>query len=219
MRSRSWHIRTKEWFPPEDEVAALMAQLCVLREDLYLELQGIKEDKIEPLDDNGSNYRDIYFFRNSTRTLFEINKTVQCLKRKPVFMKALAKQKDFHNIFGEFDKAINKARNLLKRLRHETAGHLDQAAFQNALTKIAPDTKSLFQASEHPKRLHYRFALEFLGAIFLSGVVQEYDAKTKELYEKEWRMILETISGVSFKAINAIDTLFGAYVEQRGLMH
>jgi hypothetical protein len=219
MRSRSWHIRTKEWFPPEDEVAALMAQLCVLREDLYLELQGIKENKIEPLDDNGSNYRDIYFFRNSTRTLFEINKAVQSLKRKQIFMKALAKQKEFHDAFGEFDKAIHKARNLLKRLRHETAGHLDQAAFQNALTKIAPDTQSLFQASDHPKRLHYRFALEFLGAIFLSGVVEEYDAKTKELYEKEWRMILETISGVSFKAINAIDTLFGAYVEQRGLMY
>ncbi len=31
-------------------------------------------------------------------------------------------------------------------------------------------------------------------------------------------MILEMISGISFKAINAIDTLFGAYVEQRGLM-
>jgi hypothetical protein len=133
-------------------------------------------------------------------------------------MKALAKQKDFHDVFGDFDKAINKARNLLKRLRHETAGHLDQAAFQKALTKIAADTKSLFQASDHPKRLHYRFALEFLGAIFLSGVVKEYDTKTKELYEKEWRMILEMISGISFKAINAIDTLFWAYVEQRGLM-
>ncbi len=136
--------------PTEDEVSAIMARLYVLREDLYLELQGIKEDKIEPLDDNGSNYRDIYFFRNSTRTLFEINHTVQHLKRKPVFMKALAKQRDFHDVFEDFDKAINKARNLLKRLRHETAGHLDQAAFQKALTKIAPDTKSLFQASDHP---------------------------------------------------------------------
>ena len=50
-------------------------------------------------------------------------------------------------------------------------------------------------------------------------MVQEYDAKTKELYENEWRIILETISGVSFKAINAIDIIFWAYVEQRGLMH
>jgi hypothetical protein len=80
MKSRTWHIRVKEWFPPNDRVATIMAQLCVLREDLYLELEGLKEDEIKPLDRNGDNYRSAYFFRNSTKTLFEMRKTVQRLK-------------------------------------------------------------------------------------------------------------------------------------------
>jgi hypothetical protein len=50
MNSRTFHIRIKEWFPPSDEVAAIMAQLCVLSEDLYLEMQGLNEDEITPLD-------------------------------------------------------------------------------------------------------------------------------------------------------------------------
>ncbi len=53
-----------------------MAQLCVLREDLYLELEGLSEDEIGPLDHNGDNFRSAYFFRNSTKTLFEIRKVV-----------------------------------------------------------------------------------------------------------------------------------------------
>jgi len=64
-----------------------MAQLCVLREDLYLELEGLSEDEIDSLDHNGDNYRSTYFFRNSTRTLFEIRKAVQSLKGQAVFMK------------------------------------------------------------------------------------------------------------------------------------
>ena len=76
MKSRTWHIRIKEWFPPDDRVATIMAQLCVLREDLYLELEGLSEDEIGPLDHNGDNFRSAYFFRNSTKTLFEIRKVV-----------------------------------------------------------------------------------------------------------------------------------------------
>lgn len=185
-----------------------MAQLCVLREDLYLELKGLSEDGIESLDHNGDNYRSIYFFRNSTKTLFEMRKAVQLLKGQAAFMKQLAKQKDFHAAFKEFDKAIFKSRDLLKRLRHETAGHLDEAAFKNALEKISPDTKQLFQGGNNAKTTHYKFCLEFLGAIFLRKVDKDF--------KEEWRMILKVTSDLSFKALKAIDLLFMAYVEQRG---
>src|SRR5262249_17878336 len=121
MKSRTWHIRVREWFPPDDRVATIMAQLCVLREDLYLELEGLKQDEIQPLDHNGDNFRSAYFFRNSTKTLFEMRKAVQNLKRQADFMKKLANQKDFHTAFKDFDKAMFNSRNLLKRLRHETS--------------------------------------------------------------------------------------------------
>ena len=119
MRSRTWHIRIKEWFPPNDRVATIMAQLCVPREDLYLELEGLKEDEIKPLDRNGDNYRSAYFFRNSTKTLFEMRKTVIRLKGQAAFMKQLANQRDFHAAFKDFDKAMSKSQALLKRLQWE----------------------------------------------------------------------------------------------------
>jgi hypothetical protein len=211
MKSRTWHIRIKEWFPPHDRVATIMAQLCVLREDLYLELEGLKEDEIGPLDQNGDNYRSAYFFRNSTKTLFEIRNAVQSLKRQEAFMRKLANQREFHAAFKEFDKAMSKSRDLLKRLRHETSGHLDEEAIKNALEIISFDTKQLFQAGSNPKTLHYKFCLEFLGAIFLRKVDKDF--------EEEWGKILKMTADVSFKAIKAVDMLFMAYVQQRGFEH
>jgi len=211
MPSRTFHIRIKEWFPPSDEVAAIMAQLCVLREDLYLEMQGLNEDEIKPLDANGDNYRSTYFFRNSTRTLFEIRNAVETLKIEKTFIKQLAEQKNFHEAFVEFDKAMSEARELVKRLRHETGGHLDDGAFKKALERISPETQVLFQSASNPKALHYKFCLEFLGAIFLSEVDKDF--------EEEWARILRTTADVSFKAIKAVDMIFMAYVEQRGFQY
>ena len=208
MNSRTWHIPIKVWFPPDDRLATIMAQLCVLREDLYLELEGLKEDVIEPLDHNGANYRWIYFFRNSMKTLFEIRSVVQHLKGQEIFMKQLAKQRDFHSAFKAFDKAMTKSRDLVGRLRHETSGHLDEEAFNSALKQVSCDTKELFQAGNTPKTSHYKFCLEFLGAIFLR--------KADKDHKEEWRDIQKTTADVSFKAIEAIDMLFMAYVEQRG---
>jgi hypothetical protein len=188
-----------------------MAQLCVLREDLYLELKGLQEDQIGSLDDNGDNWRSAYFFRNSIRTLFEIRNALETLKLEKQFLKALALQSIFHQAYLEFDKAMAKSHLLIKRLRHETAGHLDDTAFKKALEKIAQDTKQLFQSGSSPKAVHYKFALEFLGAIFLS------EASTD--FEDEWGIILKSTADVSFKALKAIDMLFMAYVKQRGFQY
>jgi len=199
MKSSTFHIYVREWFPPGDEVAAIMAQLCVLREDLYLEMQGLNEDEIKPLDANGDIYRSTYFFRNSTRTLFEIRNAVETLKIEKTFIKQLAEQKNFHKAFVEFDKAMSEARELVSRLRHETGGHLGDGAFKKALESISLETQLLFQGGNSPKSLHYKFCLEFLGAIFLSEVDKDF--------EEEWDRILSTTADVSLKAIKAVDLI------------
>ena len=67
--------------------------------------------------------------------------------------------------------------------------------------------KYYFKADVTPKMLHYKFCLEFLGALFLSEVDKDF--------EEEWGRILRTTADISFKAINALDMIFMAYVEQR----
>ena len=208
MRSRTWHIPVRQWFPPHDPVAVIMAQLSVLREDLYLELQGVKEDQIQALDDNGDNWRSIYFFRNSTKTLFEIRNAFEKLKQEKQFLKHLSLQPLFHKAYKDFDTAMTRSHKLIKKLRHETAGHLNHTAFKTALENIAPDTKQLFQGGNSAKTTHYKFALEFLGAIF-------HGEKTDDV-ESEWKRILQSTSDVSFKALKAIDLVFNAYVDHRG---
>lgn len=182
-----------------------MAQLCVLREDLHLELAGIKEDVIRALDDIGDNFRWAYFFRNSTRTLFEIRSTVETLRLQKTFIKELGKLEPFKAALDEFDNAMSDAYKLVKRLRHETGGHPKHAAFKQALRDISFETQLLFQRGNTPKNVHYKFSLEFLAAIF----VREVD----EDFEEEWGRILRTTSDVSFKAVNALDLIFMAYVQ------
>jgi hypothetical protein len=69
-------IKLRKWFPPQDTVATMVAMLCILREDLLLELYGITNEHIPRLDDNDSGYRRTYFWRNSLRTLTEIKKVL-----------------------------------------------------------------------------------------------------------------------------------------------
>jgi hypothetical protein len=50
----------RHWFPPGDPVATAVAMLCILREDLLLELLGIVSDGLPKLDDNSTGYRRTY---------------------------------------------------------------------------------------------------------------------------------------------------------------
>lgn len=78
----------------------------------------------------------------------------------------------------------------------------------NALERIPSDTKALFQGGDAPKTVHYKFSLEFLGAIFLRRVEKKFE-------KEEWERILDTTCEAAFKAINTIDLLFMAYSTAR----
>ena len=41
LKSRIRYISPRKWFPAHDPIAATVARLCILREDLYIELLGL----------------------------------------------------------------------------------------------------------------------------------------------------------------------------------
>ena len=43
-------VKLRKWFPPHDPLASKIARLCILREDLMLEMQGIYADTVAELD-------------------------------------------------------------------------------------------------------------------------------------------------------------------------
>lgn len=81
MKTRTWQITLRKWFSPEDPLSTVVATLCILREDYFIDLIGLNKGGINvwaesqndtgfpDLDENSSGWRRLYFFRNSLRTL------------------------------------------------------------------------------------------------------------------------------------------------------
>lgn len=199
IRTCTFHIPVREWFPQDDPIAPIMARLLVAREDLYLEMQGMSVEAISVLDECSSDWRKIYFFRNCSRTLMEIKSAIHALKQKKEFLRDLSRQSRFNDGYEKLVAAMEKA------------AHLKDGAFEEALGKIDPDTKILFQGGNRAKDIHYKFALEFIGAIILCHAYADP--------EPEWNRILKATMEVCFSAVKAIDMLFMAYAEQRGFLN
>src|SRR5206468_7803000 len=128
-------------------VATGIARLCILREDLYLELAGIAAEGISVtitniarppgLDDNGSAYRRLYFFRASMRTLAEVRETIHGLNTL----------REFREMLAAFDPQLElkvhaKLRKLnqhfddLRKVRNKLGGHVSGSAVEKALGNI-----------------------------------------------------------------------------------
>ena len=80
VRTRISHINISKWFPANDPTSTSVARLCVLREDLYLEIKGMVDEPLRSLDECSEDWRSIYFFRNSIRTFREIRSATETLK-------------------------------------------------------------------------------------------------------------------------------------------
>src|SRR5712691_7863622 len=103
-------LKIRQWFPPGDTLATAVATLCILREDLLLEMYGMANDSIDRLDDNGSFYRRTYFLRNSFRTLEEIKKVLSRLSVQEAFKDALSREpKSVQTAFADLSVELNTA--------------------------------------------------------------------------------------------------------------
>lgn len=163
------------------------------------------DEPIPTLDECSSDWRAIYFFRNSVKTILEIRSAIETLKREKHFMRNLSKQpKPLNGALKGLSNTLNRAHKVIKQLRNEVSGHLPHKAVAEALVEIEPTTEVLLQMGNTAKDIHYKFGLEFLGAIMLRHVSFQ-DA------EKEWNTIIKTTLEVTFEAIEAIDLLFVSY--------
>ncbi len=84
-------VTLRKWFPPHDPLAAKIARLCILREDLLLEMQGVYVEDIKELDESSPLSRRMYFLRNLIRTQMELSGAIQTLLKSPEFKELLDK--------------------------------------------------------------------------------------------------------------------------------
>ena len=140
----------------------------------------------------------------------EIRGAFEALRKDKSFLASMAGQPEYKTAYEEFQQAMNDSHTVLKALRNEISGHLKDKAFKRGLARIDPATKQLFQGGNNPMNIHYKFALEFIGAVMLRGA-RKHPAR-------KWKSLLKRVSNASFKAIRAIDSLFFLHVEQRKLL-
>ena len=211
---RSAHVRIikiRKWFPPHDPLAAKIARLCILREDLLLEMEGVFTEDIHELDDHSAEFRRMYFLRNLVRTQIELSGAIQVLLKNEEFKNLLAKapaeiQGDFHKAA----RAIGRAHPLAKDVRNDICGHVREKAVQEALETIDPGAWGFLDISKIAKHTHYKFAGELTAAILLKGVSEEEKSK---IQSSKWETIAELVP-----AFALIERCVLIYAEDRKLL-
>lgn len=205
-------ITVATWFPPGDEIATHMARLCALREDLFIEFQGLQAETMPELDEGSAEYRRTYFYRNQFRTLFEIMGAFRMIsERHRQFMAEVYKQHpEIESEFIELVVLVDEAWDRVKGFRDDVGAHLQHHAIRDGLPNIPADTKCLFQKGTSPNTIHYKFSLEVLGATMLRKV--PFSSASEE-----WENVFATMRELGFKALNFVDILFHCYGRVRRL--
>src|SRR6185295_17600985 len=63
----------------DTQISARIARVCVLYEDLRIEVLAMAEKRISRLDQNGDRFRRLYFLRRSIASLFEFAEALRLL--------------------------------------------------------------------------------------------------------------------------------------------
>jgi hypothetical protein len=191
---RSAHVsivRIRKWFPPHDSLAAKIARLCILREDLLLEMEGVFTEDIRELDDHSAEFRRMYFLRNLVRTQIELSGAIQVLLNNQEFRGLLDKATpEIQSDFRKAARAIVKAHPIAKDVRNDICGHVRERAVQEALETIDPGAWGFLDLSKIAKHTHHKFAGELIAAILLKGVSDEEKAKIRS---SKWETIAELV--------------------------
>ena len=204
-------VKLRKWFPPDDPLAAKVARLCILREDLLIEMQGVYAEEIKELDEHSPEFRRMYFLRNLVRTLMELSGAIQTLLTSPEFNGLLEKQSDKVKAkFGDAASLVERAHPIAKDVRNDICGHVLQSAVQAALERMDWDAFGLLDVGPRANLTHYKFAGELTAEILLKGVTKE---ERREISSSKFATIAELM-----ETFLLIELCLCMYAGDRGLL-
>jgi len=138
----------KTCFPPNDEFAALIARLCILREDWWLAFTGYSTELMPDLDKNSQIYRQLYFLRHLVLALSEIHDTIKALNSLAEFRAAIANTPtDLRKQFESGLKFLNKNNDIIKQTRNRLGGHVSGDVLPDVINKITGTAEATCVAS------------------------------------------------------------------------
>jgi hypothetical protein len=138
--SRQGNLSTVFSVASDKEMHALMAALCVLFEDLRIELSGQVEDNLLRMDECGKEGRRFYFLRRSIATLYEFSEVIQELDGLEAFQRIKAGFDDeVGKHWSNSVRYFKGQHGYIARLRNNVGGHFGKSAAKVALANLMPD--------------------------------------------------------------------------------
>ena len=201
-----------------------MARLCVLREDLYLEWLAMAADDISltlpnpaaanlgstvpGLDDNGVEYRRVYFLRATLRTLTEVYSAVSALRNNQDFRKLYRNysQQEYDRLVA-YIKGLDRNLKELKRIRNALGGHVSKQGIERALDTMDFAETGEFEVGKRVMDTHYGFASTICGQIIMQDVP-----------ERRRQKHLLGITELNKETIDFVSHILSAYLADRKLI-
>jgi hypothetical protein len=187
-----------------------MARLCILREDLFLEMTGVWKERIAVLDEHSVIWRKMFFWRSLVKTIWEIRKTIETLNTIPEFRRVLQKQPiRWQKQYAKMVALLNKHATLVEDMRNSLGGHVLFRTVEKALDGMSFDSFSYIEVGEIEKHTHYRFANDLVLEMMLHGIDEQ---KREEEIRRHFRGVADLLPVFVLTGI-----LFVVYADARNL--
>ena len=151
--STRWGYLASIFSPSNDrELHSLIACVCVLFEDLRIEIAGISADDLVLLDECGKELRQLYFLRRSIATLHEFANALQELDQLPSFQPV--KKRFSKTALAHWTRAIDyfqKYEKYIARIRHHAGGHFGKQAGALAVDHLLSDAIGRLERADYTK--------------------------------------------------------------------
>jgi hypothetical protein len=201
----------KRWFPPGDPLSAKMARVCILREDLLLEMNGVLLEDIAELDKPSASFRKTYFLRNMIRTQIEVASGLERLFADASFKNMLDKENGAtKKKFDDAKAVIAAVKPMAKDVRNDICGHVLENAVQTGLEDLHYGSFGLMEVGKNAGLTHCTFAGELVSEILLKGVTREQRTKLESEKFKQLATLLQLFS--------LIDICFEIYLRHKRLV-
>jgi hypothetical protein len=197
--------------PADRGMHALMASLCVLFEDLRIELAGQMEKDLGGMDECSKEWRYLYFLRRSFVTLHEFSQMIQELDRLPAFQRIKAGfDSEVLKAWSSSVMFFRKHDSYIARLRNNVGGHFGKKAAKVAIDNLMPDATGslevLFTEKGGGAKLFFAHEIVATGALaHVPGA---------NIRAKSRRLVLHALVAYR-KATRAVDCIAVSYLWDR----
>ena len=175
-------------------------------------MKGVFAEQIKDLDGHSEEWRRLYFVRNLIRTLREIEGGMQRLMSDPEFKGLLVVQEqDVQKEFADHAASMAKGIQVLKEVRDEICGHVQESPIQEALNELAnSDLCGILELGPTQQRTYYKFAGELVVQILVRGVP---DPDKHRVFREKLEKIGDLV-----RAFALIERALEIYMEKRNLL-